>query len=76
MIEHSMQSLIGITMRYLGFMIFLINNVMIDYLDHVVVVFVDAVLIYSSNQKYHEKHLRQVLTRKQKLYARFSRCKF
>ncbi|WVZ58342.1 hypothetical protein U9M48_008621 [Paspalum notatum var. saurae] len=41
-------------------------------------VFIDDILIYSKNEKEHEKHLRIVLARlrEHKLYAKFSKCAF
>jgi hypothetical protein len=47
-------------------------------MDKCVVVFIDDILVYSENEKYHEEHLRIVLTRLRdhKLYAKFSKCEF
>ena len=48
------------------------------YLDQLVVVFVDDILIYSQSEWEHEYHLRIVLQllRDHQLYAKFSKCKF
>ena len=56
----------------------LMNRVFHKYLDEFVIVFVDDILIYSDNDELHEKHLRMALEvlRKNKLYAKFSKCKF
>ena len=49
-----------------------------EYLDKFVVVFIDDILIYSRSKKEHEEHLRIILNmlRREKLYAKFSKCEF
>ncbi|GKB23163.1 putative reverse transcriptase domain-containing protein, partial [Tanacetum coccineum] len=56
----------------------LMNRVCIPYLDKFVMVFIDNILIYSNTQEEHVEHLRLVLEllKKEKLYAKFSKCKF
>nr|GEU50812.1 retrotransposon protein, putative, Ty3-gypsy subclass [Tanacetum cinerariifolium] len=56
----------------------LMNPVCKPYLDKFVIVFIDDILIYSNTKKEHEVHLKLVLEslRKEKLYARFSKCEF
>ncbi|WVZ75895.1 hypothetical protein U9M48_023914 [Paspalum notatum var. saurae] len=56
----------------------LMNSVFMDYLDKLVVVFIDNILIYSKTEAEHEEHLRLVLQRlrEHKLYAKFSKCEF
>ena len=56
----------------------LINRVFRPYLDQFVIVFIDDILVYSSNESEHEEHLRTVLEtlRKYQLYAKFSKCEF
>ncbi|CAA0840348.1 Uncharacterized mitochondrial protein AtMg00860, partial [Striga hermonthica] len=56
----------------------LMNRIFHPYLDHFVIVFIDDILIYSKSQKEHEEHLRVVLEtlRREKLYAKFSKCEF
>ncbi|GJU51511.1 putative reverse transcriptase domain-containing protein [Tanacetum coccineum] len=46
--------------------------------DMFVIVFIDDILIYSKTKEYHKVHLRLVLEllRKEKLYAKFSKCEF
>nr|GEV71567.1 putative reverse transcriptase domain-containing protein [Tanacetum cinerariifolium] len=56
----------------------LINRVCRPFLDKFVIVFIDEILIYSKNKEEHEEHLRIILEllQKEKLYAKFSKCKF
>ncbi|GKA61434.1 putative reverse transcriptase domain-containing protein [Tanacetum coccineum] len=56
----------------------LMNRVYRPYLDKFVIVFIDDILIYSKTQEEHVEHLRIVLEllRKEKLYAKFSKCEF
>nr|GEU83075.1 hypothetical protein [Tanacetum cinerariifolium] len=48
------------------------------YLDKFVIVFIDDILIYSKNEKEHKEHLKAILEflKKEKLYAKFSKCEF
>ncbi|GJZ88332.1 putative reverse transcriptase domain-containing protein [Tanacetum coccineum] len=56
----------------------LMNRVCKPYLDKFMIVFIDDILIYSCNEKEHANHLRIILEllRKEKLYAKFSKCEF
>ncbi|GJU18165.1 putative reverse transcriptase domain-containing protein [Tanacetum coccineum] len=56
----------------------LINRVCKPYLDKFVIVFIDDILIYSGNKEQHKDHLRIILEllKKEKLYAKFSKCDF
>ncbi|GKD44818.1 putative reverse transcriptase domain-containing protein [Tanacetum coccineum] len=56
----------------------LINRVCKPYLDKFVIVFIDDILIYSRNKEEHANHLRIILEllKKEKLYAKFSKCDF
>ncbi|GJW98577.1 putative reverse transcriptase domain-containing protein [Tanacetum coccineum] len=56
----------------------LMNRVCKPFLDKFVIVFIDDILIYYKNKKEHEEHLKAVLEllKKEKLYAKFSKCEF
>ncbi|GJU14114.1 putative reverse transcriptase domain-containing protein [Tanacetum coccineum] len=56
----------------------LMNRVCRPYLDKFMIVFIYDILIYSKTQKEHVEHLRLVLglLKKEKLYAKFSKCEF
>ncbi|GJU23161.1 putative reverse transcriptase domain-containing protein [Tanacetum coccineum] len=56
----------------------LMNRVCKPYLDKFVIVFIDDILIYSRNKEEHANHLRIILEllRKEKLYAKSSKCDF
>jgi hypothetical protein len=61
-----------------AYFIYLINKVLMEYLDKFVVVFIDDILVYSRSEEEHEEHLRLVLQklRDHKLYAKLSKCEF
>ncbi|GJR03740.1 putative reverse transcriptase domain-containing protein [Tanacetum coccineum] len=56
----------------------LMNRVCRPYLDNLVIVFIDDILIYSNTREEHVEHLSLVLglLKKEKLYAKFSKCEF
>ncbi|XP_061362621.1 uncharacterized protein LOC133306330 [Gastrolobium bilobum] len=54
------------------------NRIFCPFLDQFVSVFIDDILIYSTNEELHAEHLRivlQILKEKQ-LYAKWSKCEF
>ncbi|GJU30518.1 putative reverse transcriptase domain-containing protein [Tanacetum coccineum] len=56
----------------------LMNRVCKPYLDKFMIVFIDDILIYSKSKQEHEEHLKLILEllKKEKLYAKFSKCDF
>ncbi|GJY27545.1 putative reverse transcriptase domain-containing protein [Tanacetum coccineum] len=56
----------------------LINRVCKPNLDKFMIVFINDILIYSCNKEEHANHLRIILEllKKEKLYAKFSKCDF
>ncbi|GKD27696.1 putative reverse transcriptase domain-containing protein [Tanacetum coccineum] len=56
----------------------LMNRVCRPYLDKFMIVFIDDILVYSNTQEEHKVHLGLVLEllKKEKLYAKFSKCEF
>ena len=54
------------------------NSIFMEYLDKLVMVYLDDILIYSKNEEEHAEHLRLVLTklREHRFYAKFSKCEF
>jgi hypothetical protein len=61
-----------------AYFMYLMNKVFMEYLDRVVVVFIDNILVFSKTMEEHEEHLRLVLEklRSNQLYAKFSKCEF
>ncbi|GJT00890.1 putative reverse transcriptase domain-containing protein [Tanacetum coccineum] len=62
----------------LAIFIDLMNQVCKPYLDKFVIVFIDDILIYSHSKEENEEHLELILEllKKEKLYAKFSKCEF
>ena len=56
----------------------LMNKVFQPYLNQFVIVFIDDILVYSLNEDEDAKHLKIVLQklREERLYAKYSKCKF
>jgi hypothetical protein len=56
----------------------LMNRVFHKYLDWFVVVFIDDILVYSTNHRDHEYHLKEVfgVLRENKLFAKLKKCEF
>ncbi|GJT38434.1 putative reverse transcriptase domain-containing protein [Tanacetum coccineum] len=56
----------------------IMNRVCKPYMDKFMIVFIDDILIYSRNKEEHANHLRMILKllKKEKLYAKFSKCDF
>jgi hypothetical protein len=61
-----------------AYFMYLMNKVFMEYLDKLMEVFIDDILIFSKTKEEHEMHLRLVLEklRAHQLYARFSKCEF
>ncbi|GJW86887.1 reverse transcriptase domain-containing protein [Tanacetum coccineum] len=56
----------------------LMNRVCKPYLDKLIIMFIADIIIYSHNKEEHANHLRIILEllKKEKLYAKFSKCDF
>nr|GEW32694.1 putative reverse transcriptase domain-containing protein [Tanacetum cinerariifolium] len=56
----------------------LMNRVCKPYLEKFVIMFIEDILIYSKSEEEHEVHLQKILDllKKEKLYAKFSKCEF
>ena len=56
----------------------LMNRVFRPFLDQIVIVFIDDILVYSRSEEEHAMHLRLVLQtlREHQLYVKFSKCEF
>jgi len=56
----------------------LMNRVFHDYLDSFVVVFIDDILVYSTNPLKHKEHLKTVMEvlKEKKLFAKHRNCEF
>jgi hypothetical protein len=67
----------GLTNASTYFM-YLMNKVFMEYLDKIVVVFIDDILIHSRSEEEHEEHLCLVLQKLQehRLYVKLSKCEF
>ena len=52
------------------------NNILSNFLDNFVVVFIDDILIYSENEQEHKEHWKMIMQvlREQQLYAKFNKC--
>jgi hypothetical protein len=44
-----------------AYFMYLMNKVFLEYLDNIVVVFIDDILVYSRSEEEHEEHLRLAL---------------
>jgi hypothetical protein len=62
----------------LGYFMYPMNKVFLEYLDKFVVVSIDDILIFYKTEEEHEKHLRLVLEKlkSNQLYVKFSKCEF
>jgi hypothetical protein len=61
-----------------AYFMYMMNKVFMEYLEKIVMVFTDDILVYSRSKEEHEAHLRLVLQklRDHKLYAKLSKCEF
>ena len=62
----------------LAYFMCLMNKVFMEYLDKLIMIFINDILIYSKNEEEHEEHLRLVLQKlkENQLYAKLSKCEF
>ena len=56
----------------------LINHVLYDHLNEYVIAYLDDILIFSDNEKNHERHVKEILRRLQKknLYLKSEKYEF
>ena len=56
----------------------MMNDIFREYLDHFMVIYLDAIIIFSSNLAEHTHHFRLVLTELQEygVYAKSEKCEF
>jgi hypothetical protein len=56
----------------------LMNDILREYMDEFVMVYLDDILIFSKDQETHNKHVRLVLAtlREHGLYAKMDKCEF
>src|SRR5204863_7487628 len=56
----------------------LINHVLYNHLNEFVIVYLNNILIYSENEKDHEKHVKKILRKFQekKFYLKSEKCEF
>jgi hypothetical protein len=59
-------------------LMYLMNSVLIKYLDKFVLVFLDDILVYSNYREEHEEHIRMVLQvlREHQIYSKLNKCDF
>jgi hypothetical protein len=59
-----------------AYFMYLMNKVFMEYLEKIVVVFIDDILVFSRTEEEHEVHLRLVLEMliAHQLYTKFSKC--
>jgi hypothetical protein len=53
-----------------SYFMYLMNKVLMEYVDKFVMVFIDDILVYSRSKEEHEEHLHFVL------YAKLGKCEF
>jgi hypothetical protein len=56
----------------------MMNDIFWEYLDHFFVIYLDDILVYSSNIKEHTHHVRLILAkfRENGLYSKSEKCEF
>jgi hypothetical protein len=61
-----------------AYYMYMMNKVLMEYLDKFFMVFIDDILVYFRSEEEHEGHLRLVLQKLQdhKLYAKLRKCEF
>jgi hypothetical protein len=61
-----------------AYFMYLINKVYMEYMDKLVMVLIDDILVYSRSEEEHEYHLHLALQQLQehRLYAKLSKCEF